>query len=90
MKKNHLDFKISEVGLVLHPHYPFLGATPDGLVSCSCHGDGTLEIKCPYSCREKDMEQVAEENTIFFLVQDEGGILRLTETHQYYYQVQMQ
>ena len=90
MKKNHLDFKISEVGLVLHPHYPFLGATPDGLVSCSCHGGGILEIKCPYSCREKDMEQVAEENTYFFLVQDEGGILRLKETHQYYYQVQMQ
>jgi len=67
MKKNHSDLKISEVGLVLHPHYPFLGVTPDGLVSYSCHSDGTLEIKCPYSCREKDMEQVAEEKTIFFL-----------------------
>ena len=55
MKKKHSDFKISEVGLVLHLLYPFLGATPDGLVSCSCHGDGTLEIKCPYSCREKDL-----------------------------------
>ena len=90
MKKKHSDFKISEVGLVLHPLYPFLGATPDGLVSCSCHGDGTLEIKCPYSCREKDLEQVAEENSNFFLVQDDDGILRLKETHQYYYQVQMQ
>ena len=35
------------------------------------------------------MEQVAEENTNFFLVQDEGRILRPKETHLYYYQVQM-
>ena len=90
MKKKHRDFVVSKVGLVLHPLYPFLGATPDGLVSCSCHGDGVLEVKCPYSCRHKDIELVAEENPNFFLVQDEKGILRLKETHQYYYQVQMQ
>jgi len=54
-----------------------------------CHVDGTLEIKCPYSCREKDFEHVVEENSNLFLVQD-SGILRLKETHQYYYQEQMQ
>ena len=90
MKKKHLGFKISELGLVLHSLYPFLGATPDGsVVSCSCHGDGTLEIKCPYSCRER-IWNTLQRRTQFFLVQDDNGILRLKETHQYYYQVQMQ
>lgn len=51
---NHTNFKVTQTGLHLHPAYPFLGASPDSLVECSCCGDGLLEIKCPYSKREID------------------------------------
>jgi len=81
MTKNHSDFKISEVGLVLHPLYPLLGATPDGLAICSCHGDDTLEIKCPYSCRERILNN--------FWCKIRSGILQFKETHHYYYQMQV-
>ena len=66
-----------------------MGATPDGLVSCGCCGNGVLEIKCPYSCRQKDLVEASEDSS-FFLCQSEEGVIKLKESHQYYYQVQMQ
>ena len=89
MKKKHVQFAVTELGLVLDPLYPFLGATPDGLVSCGCCGNGVLEIKCPYSCRQKDLVEASEDSS-FFLCQSQEGVIKLKESHQYYYQVQMQ
>ena len=90
MQKDHTLFEITECGLVIDPLFPFLGATPDGLVTCACCGNGTLEIKCPFSCRKKELKEVAEENSRFFLSQKEDGTLELKQSHQYFYQVQLQ
>ena len=82
---------IIKSGLILQPSYSFMGATPDGIVHCSCCGSGTLEIKCPYICRERSFEEVAKENNpAFYLQQDEDGSVSLKKDHSYYYQVQMQ
>lgn len=35
---------VIETGFVLHPQYPFIGCSSDGLVG----NDGAIEIKCPY------------------------------------------
>ena len=67
MKRKHIQFSIMESGLVLDPLHPFLGATPDGVISCDCCGSGVLEIKCPYSCKQKDLIMVAEEDSDFFI-----------------------
>eukprot|EP00795_Rhopilema_esculentum_P016088 gene16088-7440_t len=40
----HSDFHLKQCGLIVDATAPFLGAPPDGLVSCSCHGNGILEI----------------------------------------------
>jgi len=39
--------KVEEVGFITHPELPYLGGSPDGVVS---HNDdkGIVEIKCPY------------------------------------------
>ena len=47
---------MSSCGLVLS--YPFLGASPDGLVLCECCGTGALELKCPYSPRDKNFIEI--------------------------------
>ena len=47
----HENFKISDSGLHLSVGHPFIGASPDGLVTCTCCGEGCLEIKCPYCSR---------------------------------------
>ena len=66
-----------------------MDATSDGLVNCKCCGSGVLEIKCPFSCKDKGFAKVASENPLFFLVDDDSH-LQLKEDHAYYYQVQLQ
>ena len=85
----HENFIVIQCGLILDPEFPFMGATPDGLVNCKCCGSGVLEIKCPFSCKDKGFAKVASENPSFFLVDDDGH-LQLKEDHAYYYQVQLQ
>ena len=45
----HQGFQCTLTWLVVNPQYPFLGASPDALIKCSCCGQGIVEIKCPYS-----------------------------------------
>ena len=44
----HQDFTLTKAGLYISKEKPFLGACPDGIISCSCCGKGALEIKCPF------------------------------------------
>ena len=45
----HLGFRVRLCGFHIYLEHPYLGATPDGIVSCDCCGEGLLEVKCPYS-----------------------------------------
>ena len=58
--KNHSDFSFKLAGLFVNPSYPYLGASPDGLVSCTCCGEGVIEIKCPYGIRELDPVSISK------------------------------
>ena len=42
---SHSDFSISSSGFVVSTTSPYTGASPDGLVSCSCCGKGICEVK---------------------------------------------
>ena len=57
MAKEHESFTVKKCGLFLDTSQPFIGASPDGIVHCLCCGNGTLEIKCTYSCRCKTLEE---------------------------------
>ena len=56
-KINTLNFPISKSGLVIYPSHSFMGASPDSFVECKCCGKGVIEVKCPYSCKQKSIEQ---------------------------------
>jgi len=43
----HSQFKCETVGLLISKSKPFVAASSDGTVVCSCCGKGCLEIKCP-------------------------------------------
>lgn len=47
MKGNHTNFHAQDCGIFIHPQRSYIGASPDMLISCSCCGDGLLEVKCP-------------------------------------------
>jgi hypothetical protein len=62
MTEIHENFQIQPCGFVVNPLYPFIGASPDGKVSCDCCGEGLLEIKCPYCVRELTLTELAASN----------------------------
>jgi len=90
MTQDHSSFTVRQSGLLLDPMNPFIGASPDGIVNCSCcSGTGVLEIKCPFSCKEKKFEERAQDQS-FFMEKNASGDLVLKKGHAYYYQVQLQ
>ena len=52
MEANHEDFTLSDSGFHVNLQWPFMGASPDGMVSCKCCGSGICEVKCPYKARD--------------------------------------
>ena len=67
---------------------PVFGASPDGIVSCECHESRLLEIKCPWTHRDKSVIDYAKLEEICFEVVDNK--IALKTSHSYDYQVQMQ
>jgi len=43
-----------------------MAASPDGIVNCVCHGQGILEIKCPYTHRYESVEEAKYITVVFF------------------------
>ena len=85
----HDNFQVSDSGLVINPEWPHIGASPDGVVECTCCGKGVLEIKCPYCHRDSSIVTAAREDPKFCL-KEVDGVLSLDKAHSYYYQVQTQ
>ena len=88
-KSHHKEFEVTENGLFINPQWPFIGASPDGIISCHCCTKGVLEIKCPYCHREESIE-VAAANDRKFCLNERNGSLYLDHSHPYFYQVQTQ
>lgn len=73
--------EVQNCGLVISERYPFLGASPDGLV-----GEETLiEIKCPYASRH----HYINETTVPYLKKQNDELFK-KKTCIYYYQIQGQ
>ena len=81
---HNLTIEVS--GLAIHPDYPHLEASPDGIVKCDCCGFGVLELKCQFSCKNQCFAEAVNSDTDFCLM----GTGRLKTWHAYYYQVQTQ
>ena len=62
-KKDHHNFTVHECGLFIDPSYPHLGASPDGITTCTCcDGVAALEVKCPFSRREKSFAETCSDS----------------------------
>lgn len=79
---------LHDVGLIVNPQFPFLGASPDAII---CH-DGKsviMEVKCPYSARDLTIPEAVNQLKDFFLTRS-GDQLTLKRNHKHYFQVQGQ
>lgn len=77
----HANLQVVDMGLVIDSSRPYIGASPDGLITCECHPPRLLEIKCPLCA---DIQSVQEMRGYL----DTTG--RLKQTHAYFYQIQCQ
>lgn len=44
-QSQHKNLQVSRCGLFISIEYPFIGASPDGVVECLCCGQGICEVK---------------------------------------------
>ena len=49
LKKRHKNVVFIQCGFFIDSKMPYIGATPDGIISCECHGKSLIEVKCPTS-----------------------------------------
>ena len=84
----HKDLKLKECGLFLHKDFPFIGGSPDRLVSCSCCERSCLEVKCPISINYTTPQD--PNIKLPYLVKDDNNKLSLNRRHKYYTQCQVQ
>eukprot|EP00795_Rhopilema_esculentum_P010025 gene10025-18655_t len=86
LKTLHTNVMVSRCGLMLDQEHTFLGASADAIGHCDCHGDFLIEVKCPYTHRDKTNITQCLGDKKFCLDND----LELKSSHRYYTQVQMQ
>ena len=78
-----------QCGLFVKHDYAFLAASPDGLFVCDCCSPAILEVKCPFSVKEENINLKAAYKRVDFL-EEVHGSPRLKHTHKYYTQMQVQ
>jgi hypothetical protein len=92
LSNSHTDLTVCPCGFFVSPKYPFLGATPDGAVydpSSTHEPYGFLEVKCPYSQRDKTPREACSSSD-YFCCHVVNGTVSLRKNHPYYSQVQGQ
>ena len=85
--QEHGKLVYKEQGLIIDTDIPFLGASPDGLISCKSCGEFLIEIKCPFSKRNFYPKHAALDNSCFV---DKDKKIKLKDSSYYYAQIQGQ
>ena len=81
---HHDNLIVNETGFKVHTEYPCIGASLDGIATCSCHEIRGLEIKCPYNY-QKGLVNWDKDRTF---PRDRSNSIK--KIHPYYYQMQLQ
>lgn len=48
----HENLEIKPAGLYVDVERPYIGASPDRIITCTCCGRGCLEVKCPFCVKD--------------------------------------
>lgn len=81
-----LGLHIEPSGFFIYDKYPFLGASPDGLLG----DDGIVEVKCPANAANLTPAEAIDEKKIKFCNKDDSNKIKLKRNHSFYYQIQGQ
>ena len=81
--------KVRDCGFFICAQYPYIGASPDAIVTCDCCGKRPLEVKNPFKYRHMPIAEYAKQKDSCLETHSDGTI-SLKYNHQYYSQVQLQ
>ena len=56
VKGEHTNLSVCDSGLLINPNWPFIGATPDGIIFCECCGKSTLELIVSFAFKNCQMK----------------------------------
>ena len=85
-QQSHGNVEVNTSGLLIDDTFPFIGASPDSIIKCSCcQGKGVVEVKCPFSFRCVTLD-VAKQNKLCPI----SSKNELKETSPYFAQIQLQ
>jgi hypothetical protein len=90
-KAIHQNMEVAQCGLFVDPTAPCLGASPDGIVSCSCHGKRVLEIKCTYKHKDVSPDDIPHIDPKYHLLThttDNSTCVQLKRDDSWYCQAQ--
>jgi len=76
-----MGVSVQRTGLTLHQLYPYLGASSDGLLK-----NAIVEVKCPFSGRDKTVEELIAEGYSHIVPSADG--YEINKSSSYYFQVQ--
>lgn len=81
------NVSIEPCGLFIDKDFPFIGATPDGLIG----NDILVEVKCPFSASKVGMKKAIEENKIQILkFNKKTRTTTINKNSNWFYQIQGQ
>ena len=83
--KKHNEVRLIESGLIINQKWPFLGASPDRIRRCKCHGKTLVECKSLFAKRNL-LPGVAASDKLFKTTTG----FKLKEETSWYYQIQGQ
>lgn len=81
----HSNLQVVPTGMRISENYPFLGASPDSLATCTCCGTCVVEVKCPFKYRDSSDEDMYSDPKCCLTRE-----YTLKPTHSYFTQMQMQ
>ena len=88
-KSSHITFQWQESRLFISQAYPYLGASPDGVITCNCCGEGILEIRLSLTKGDKLISEYITQPE-FCLTYNDSNKISLKNTHSYMQQIQHQ
>lgn len=86
----HPGFSIRKCGFVIRSDLPTIGASPDRILQCACHGEIVVEVKSPFTHRKGTIREAMKQDTNFYLKMNQKNEIELKKDHPYFYQVQFQ
>ncbi|XP_070550275.1 uncharacterized protein [Ptychodera flava] len=88
--KNHKNARMNDIGLCVHEKYPMISASPDGVVSCECCGEGLCECKASHKHRHSSPLDAARDPTYHNVYADANDCVKLNRRSLWYVQIQVQ